>query len=77
MTLSSLSAQDPEAQLNLQHVLGKPNIIRPQPGDLVLLCAQRVSGVDIQFNTKMMFLRTVKVVGALYFHSHRIINKKS
>ncbi|KAL7473439.1 hypothetical protein ACHAXS_013880 [Conticribra weissflogii] len=41
MTLSSLSAQDPEAQLNLHAQLGPPNIIRPAPGDLVLLCAQR------------------------------------
>ena len=43
MTLSHLSAQDPEMQLNLQHILGRPNIILPKPGDLVLLCAQRVS----------------------------------
>ena len=43
MTLSSLSSSDPEMQLNLQHVLGKPNIIRPKSGDLVLICAQRVS----------------------------------
>jgi len=41
MTLSSLSAQDPEAQLNLHAQLGPPNIVRPTPGDLVLLCAQR------------------------------------
>jgi len=41
MTLSSLSAQDPQMQLNLQHVLGTPNVIRPEPGDLVLICAQR------------------------------------
>ncbi len=46
MTLvSSLSAQDPAMQLNLQRVSGEPNVIRPQPGDLVLLCAQRVSTV--------------------------------
>lgn len=44
VTLSSLSgAQDPETQLHLHRVLGKPNIIRPKSGDLVLLCAQRVS----------------------------------
>ena len=43
ITLSSLSAQDPETQMKLQHVFGKPNIIRPKSGDLVLLCAQRVS----------------------------------
>jgi hypothetical protein len=47
VTLSSLSAQDPETQLNLHRVLGKPNVIRPKPGDLVLLCAQRVSGIVI------------------------------
>jgi hypothetical protein len=43
VTLSSLTAQDPEMQLNLHRVLGKPNVIRPKPGDLVLFCAQRVS----------------------------------
>jgi hypothetical protein len=40
-TLSGLSAQDPEIQALLNDKLGKPNIIRPEPGDLVLLCAQR------------------------------------
>jgi hypothetical protein len=38
-----LTAQDPETQLHLHRVLGKPNIIQPKSGDLVLLCAQRVS----------------------------------
>ncbi len=28
-------------QHNLRVQLGKPNVIRPEPGDLVLLCAQR------------------------------------
>ena len=41
ITLSSLSAQDPESQLMLRKALGTPNVIRPEPGDLVLLCAQR------------------------------------
>ena len=41
ITLSSLSAQDPESQLILRKALGTPNVIRPNPGDLVLLCAQR------------------------------------
>ena len=41
VTLSGLSAQDPEVQHLLHEKLGKPNIIRPEPGDLVLLCAQR------------------------------------
>mmetsp|Transcript_4480 Transcript_4480/g.6857 ORF Transcript_4480/g.6857 Transcript_4480/m.6857 type:complete len:362 (+) Transcript_4480:91-1176(+) len=41
ITLSSLSAQDPESQLILRKALGTPNVIRPKPGDLVLLCAQR------------------------------------
>lgn len=43
MTLSGLSAQDPEAQVGLRRALGEPNVILPEPGDLVLLCAQRVS----------------------------------
>lgn len=41
ITLSSLSAQDPESQLVLRKALGTPNVIHPKPGDLVLLCAQR------------------------------------
>jgi len=41
VTLSSLSAQDPESQLMLRKSLGAPNVIHPKPGDLVLLCAQR------------------------------------
>eukprot|EP00984_Skeletonema_dohrnii_P003004 scaffold1014_cov142-Skeletonema_dohrnii-CCMP3373.AAC.15 len=41
ITLSSLSAQDPESQLVLRKALGTPNVIHPEPGDLVLLCAQR------------------------------------
>jgi len=41
ITLSSLSAQDPESQLILRKALGTPNVIHPEPGDLVLLCAQR------------------------------------
>ena len=41
ITLSSLSAQDPESQLKLRKALGTPNIIHPKPGDLVLICAQR------------------------------------
>ena len=43
VTLSSLSAQDAASQINLRHALGQPNVIRPTPGDLVLLCTQRVS----------------------------------
>jgi hypothetical protein len=41
ITLSSLSAQDPESQLILRKALGTPNVIHPEPGDLVMLCAQR------------------------------------
>lgn len=41
ITLSSLSAQDPESQHIIRKALGEPNVIRPSPGDLVLLCAQR------------------------------------
>lgn len=41
VTLSGLSASDPATQLHLRHALGPPNVIRPAPGDLVLLCAQR------------------------------------
>jgi len=41
ITLSSLSAQDPESQHIIRKALGEPNVIRPNPGDLVLLCAQR------------------------------------
>lgn len=55
MTLSSLSAQDPGAQLNLHHALGPPNVIMPEPGDLVLLCAQRVSVWVSFFDVDMLF----------------------
>lgn len=41
VTMSSLSAQDAASQIDLWHSLGQPNVIRPEPGDLVMLCTQR------------------------------------
>jgi hypothetical protein len=39
--LSGLSSQDPEMQLRLWNELGAPRTVEVNPGDLVLLCAQR------------------------------------
>ena len=36
-----MSTADPEVQHFLHKKLGTPNVIRPEPGDLVFLCAQR------------------------------------
>jgi len=66
VTLSSLSgAQDPETQLNLHRVLGKPNIIRPKSGDLVLLCAQRVSCWNIHFLSLFISLVLQSIINLL------------
>jgi len=73
VTLSSLSgAQDPETQLHLHRVLGKPNIIRPKSGDLVLLCAQRVSCWNIHFYP-CLFLWFYKVL-TYYSISNNVVS---
>ena len=41
LLLSGLSSQDAADQARLRHQLGKPTILRGQPGDLILLCVQR------------------------------------
>mmetsp|Transcript_7587 Transcript_7587/g.19175 ORF Transcript_7587/g.19175 Transcript_7587/m.19175 type:complete len:359 (+) Transcript_7587:36-1112(+) len=41
LSLSGLSSQDVEDQMRLRKVLGEPMTIACEPGDLVLLCAQR------------------------------------
>lgn len=40
-TLSNLSAQSAEGQVQLRRALGVPVSVAVQPGDLVLICAQR------------------------------------
>ena len=41
LLLSGLSSQDPEDQTRLRLALGNPVSVAVQPGDLVLICAQR------------------------------------
>lgn len=77
MTLSSLSAQDPEMQMNLQHALGKPNIIRPKPGDLVLLCAQRVSNSFICCVLPIQHVKCVFFVFCMFNSIERRLMKVS
>ena len=45
MTLSMCLVQDPQAQTYLREKLPPPLTIRPDPGDLVLLCTQRPHAV--------------------------------
>jgi hypothetical protein len=41
LLLSGLSSQDPEDQIRLRMALGEPMSIAVEPGDLIILCAQR------------------------------------
>jgi hypothetical protein len=47
LLLSGLSSQDPEAQMRLRTALGPAKTIQAEPGDLVLICAQRRKFLDM------------------------------
>lgn len=44
-TLSALTVQDRDAQMRLREKLPDPLVVKPRPGDLVLLCVQRPHAV--------------------------------
>eukprot|EP00743_Colponemidia_sp_Colp-15_P009031 GILK01009856.1.p1 GENE.GILK01009856.1~~GILK01009856.1.p1 ORF type:complete len:304 (-),score=27.85 GILK01009856.1:129-1040(-) len=45
-TLSKLLIQDPEAQQQLRQWLPEPTVVKPEVGDLIIICAQRPHAVS-------------------------------
>jgi hypothetical protein len=66
-TLSKLSSQDVEGQIQLRRALGTPVQVAVQPGDLVLICAQRphcAIGFDIPGSVRVSLQTFVQYNGA-------------